>query len=141
MYIENAKLGYQGLLDKVVAAFDDAGLPIDRDGTCWDYARVLRLPNTINKKENKDGSHKLKKAYLRYNGLEVQVLDIPMVKLEKKSLSLADGSWPLPDIEEITENCNFFKWLDASDGVKVTNETNAATLPTEPIAPQKMNQK
>ena len=109
-YIKQAKLGYVQSLDKMIAACKEAGLPITKDTTAWDYGRVLRLPFTINIKE-KDGVETIKQCRLIQNNLEDQNFQLPFIKPEK-SKSMVKGSWPAADIDTILNECDFFKWLE-----------------------------
>lgn len=116
-FIKKARLGYRQLLDKVAEACEAEGLPLDKDSTAWDYARILRLPFTINEKEKEiDGEKVLvtKKATLKQNKLEEQAFIVPILDKPRDSFSLTKGSFPLPDKEEIINNCDFFKWLKSS---------------------------
>lgn len=111
-YIKANKLGYRQLLERIASACEEAGLPFDKDSTAWDYARILRLPFTKNKKIKEIDGEKvevIKEAKLIQNGLEEQELEIPTVVKVKKSLD--KGSFPKPDKKEILGECNFFKWL------------------------------
>lgn len=108
-FIKTAKLGYRQLLERFVAACEEKGLPIDKDTTCWDYARVLRLPFTKNIKE-KDGVEVIKEAKLFYNGLSEQDFKVPIIDAPP-SHALKKGSFPNADIDYITTQCEFFKWL------------------------------
>jgi len=113
-FIKKARLGYRQLLDKAVAAFEEAGLPIDKDTTAWDYARILRLPFTRNIKEKEIDGVKVevvKVATLKQNKLEEQPFIVPVLDKPRDTFSLTKGSFPLPDKKEILDQCNFFKWL------------------------------
>jgi len=118
-FIKKARLGYRQLLDRVVAACGGAGLPIDKDTTAWDYARILRVPFTKNIKEKKNKETGeletiIKTCTLKSNGLTEQAFNVPVLDKPRDNLSLAKGAWPEPDIEEITKECHFFKWLKES---------------------------
>jgi len=108
-FIKENRYSYKMLYDKIVRACKEAGLPITRDTTSWDYARVLRVPGTVNKKV-KDGKEIIKECKLIQNNLEIQELEFPKNEL-KDRYSLKQGTWPKADIETITEECAFFKWL------------------------------
>ena len=112
-FIKKAKLGYRQMLDKVVEACEDAGLPIDKDTTAWDYARILRLPFTKNVKE-KDGKEVVKECRLVKNNLTEQAFTVPVLERPRDEYALAKGQWPEPDAKTIIKECDFFKWLKDS---------------------------
>jgi P4 family phage/plasmid primase-like protien len=115
-FIKKARLGYRQLLDRVVAACEVEDLPIDKDTTAWDYARVLRVPFTKNVKQKKDpetGEVKevIKVCTLIQNKLDEQVFQVPILEAPRDKFHLTKGSWPKPDQETIVSECSFFKWL------------------------------
>lgn len=113
-FIKKARLGYRQLLDRVVEACGKEDLPIDKDTTAWDYARILRVPFTKNIKEKKIDGHLcevVKTCTLKSNGLTEQVFSVPVLDKPRESLTIPNGSWPVPDVEEITKECKFFNWL------------------------------
>lgn len=110
-YIKNAKLGYKQVYDRIVIACNEAGLPITKDTTAWDYARIFRVPFTRNEKE-KEGVKVVKHCRLIQNNLEVQDFKLPFIEKTNADLFLAKGSFPLPDASYITKSCEFFKWLE-----------------------------
>jgi len=114
-YIKEKRLGYKQAYDRIMKACKEAGLPIEKDTTAWDYARILRCPFTVNKKLKKqeDGSIKevVKECRIIQNNLQTQDWEIPQVKKVKESLSLKVGTFPRPDTNEVSTSCEFFKWL------------------------------
>jgi len=117
-FVKDAKLGYKQLLNRVKEACDTKGLSFDIDTTALDYARILRVPFTVNKKVKKqvDGSllEITKECILIQNNLEEQNWDIPQVEKKEAAKSLKAGSFPKPDHKTVTEECEFFKWLKDS---------------------------
>jgi putative DNA primase/helicase len=108
-YIKKAKRGYRQLLERIKAACDEKGLALNIDSTAWDYARILRVPFTVNEK-TKDGKIITKYCKLLSNGLEEQPLEIPIIEAPAKR-SLSVGQFPKPDKLAIMNNCEFMKWL------------------------------
>lgn len=117
-FVKESKLGYKQLLTRIKEACDKKGLPFDIDTTALDYARILRCPFTLNKKQKKqeDGSvvEVVKECRLVQNNLAVQDWKIPQVEKVKESLSLKAGSFPTPDSKEVLKECRFFDWLKNS---------------------------
>lgn len=119
-YIKTQKKAYKQLVKQVKAACDSAKLPYtdEKNGPCdstvWDYARILRVPFTVNKKVKKqeDGStlEVIKECRIVQNNLEEQEWSLPDVKAEEAK-SLKVGTFPMPDHDEVLRECEFFKWL------------------------------
>ena len=122
-FIKKAKLGYRQLLDRMGEACEEAGLPLDKDTTAWDYARILRVPftrNIKNKKNKETGELETIEKFctLKYNGLVEQTFNVPVLDKPRDIFSLTKGSFPDADISEVVSGCNFFKWLkDSPDEV------------------------
>jgi len=112
-YIKDKRLGYKQLYDRIMTACQQNNLPIDKDTTAWDYARILRCPGTVNKKV-KEGKEVFKDCKLHQNRLHAQAWQLPQVENVKDTLSLKAGSFPTPDHKTIQTDCNFFKWLKES---------------------------
>jgi len=112
-FIKEGRLGYKQLYERIMSACREAGLPITKDTTAWDYARILRCPGTVNKKMI-DGQEVIKEAVLIQNNLEEQTWSIPHVERPKEKHALPQGSFPLADYKTITKECDFFKWLKDS---------------------------
>lgn len=106
-YIKDAKRAYGQLLDRIDKALSDKGLAYTKDSTTWDYARILRMPFTKNRKGSVE-----KDCILRHNGLEVQDWKLPAVEKVEKDKFIVKGSFPRPDSETITTECKFFNWLE-----------------------------
>lgn len=117
-YIKEKRNGYKQAYDRIMKACKEANLPIEKDTTAWDYARILRVPGTVNKKLKKqeDGTiiEVVKECKLHQNNLQEQDWKVPQVEKIKESLSLKAGSFPAPDINEIVKSCRFFNWLENS---------------------------
>lgn len=110
-FLKDNKAGYLKLLDKIEKECQATGLPLTKDSTAWDYARILRLPFTDNIKVDKEGNEIVKTARLIQNNLEVQPLKIEVIEKVNKKLTMPKGSFPLPDDKTIVRECEFFKWL------------------------------
>ena len=110
-YIKRNKAGYVQLLERIERACKEKELPFTKDSTAWDYARVLRLPFTLNKKVDKEGNDIIKHARLIQNTLETQGWTVPEVEEVSKAHFMPKGSFPLADHKTILKECSFFKWL------------------------------
>jgi putative DNA primase/helicase len=109
-FIKDKKAGYKKLLDEIELECLKVHLPLDKDSTAWDYARILRLPFTRNEKI-KEGQIVIKEARLIKNNLEEQNVNIESIAKVDLELTMSRGSFPLPDGKTIVQKCDFFKWL------------------------------
>ena len=105
-YIKDKRLGYKQLYDRIMGACKEQGLSITKDTTAWDYARILRCPNTVNKKI-KDGMEVEKSCVLFKNNLCEQDWAIPQVEKIDKGLSISVGIFPIPETKEEITDCVF----------------------------------
>lgn len=111
-YKDKADPYYKAAYQKIVEACTASGLPITRDTTAWDRARLLRCPFTDNIKEGV-----VKKAILINGKMEIQDFSLetftPLITVHKDH-SLKKGQYGTPDHNYILKQCEFFKWLQNS---------------------------
>lgn len=118
-YLETTKPDYNELVYRINAGLDEKALPGKADPSIWDAPRILRLPNTINEKINKQTGVALVKEckLLQYPGLVPLELDIEKMsgldKLGKDSITPAQlkKNYPKPDFSKVMNECGFMKWL------------------------------
>lgn len=115
-FIVNNKNNWLRAYEKIEKACKDANLPLTRDTTAWDYARIFRLPNTINHKKKKNDKGELvdviKKCVLVQ--LSKNIVPLPFdyaAGTDIPNTSMPVGSFGKPDHETIINGCDFFKWL------------------------------
>jgi P4 family phage/plasmid primase-like protien len=118
-FIANNKNNWLRSYEKVEKAIKEAKLPITRDTTAWDYARIFRVPDTINHKKKKlptgemvDNIKECKLVQLSKN-----IVELPFDYAGGESLpntAMPKGSFGNPDAETILKGCNFFKWLETN---------------------------
>lgn len=109
-FIKDSKSGYRALYDRIVKACEEEKLPITKDTTAWDYARILRVPFTKNIKI-KDGKEVIKNCTLVNGDMQEQELQIPLIEKPRDEFFMTKGSYPKADKKEILKECHFFKWL------------------------------
>ena len=111
---KSMKTGYKLKCQQLEKKFTEAGLPLKVDPTCWDVARILRVPFTRNLK--------IKNGEVHEKGCELkQGKCLPQeFELQQNSESLPSnhflqkGQFPKPDPKAILEGCDFFKWLQTT---------------------------
>jgi P4 family phage/plasmid primase-like protien len=115
-FIANNKNNWLRSYEKVEKAIKEAKLPITRDTTAWDYARIFRLPDTINHKLKKNDKGELvdniKECKLVQ--LSMDIVELPFDYAGGEGLantSMPKGSFGVPDAFTILKECDFFKWL------------------------------
>lgn len=115
-FIDDNKNNYRFTYDKIEKALVERGLPITRDTTAWDYARIFRLPNTINEKYKEDDKGVLrpvqKECKLLQFSDKINKLPFDYASDENTATSsMPAGSFGTPDKVTILNECLFFKWL------------------------------
>jgi P4 family phage/plasmid primase-like protien len=104
--------------EKIEKACKEANLPLTRDTTAWDYARLFRLPNTINHKKKKNDKGELVDVikHCKLVKLSSNIVPLPFDYAGGEDIpntSMPTGSFGVPDAETIVNGCDFFKWLKA----------------------------
>ena len=103
--------------EKITKALTDAGYSITRDTTAWDYARLFRLPGTINRKQKKNDKGELVDVVknCRLVRLSDNVVPLPFdyaAGHDIPNVSMPAGSFGVPDAPAIIKGCDFFRWLE-----------------------------
>lgn len=112
-YFDQFRLHYQALCTKLDAAFRKESLPSHTDPSVWSAARLMRFPNTENRKPGKKG---VKHAKLLQGVLEPQiwnweqVTNIPEIGKEDHVEWIPSKS-PQLDNKAMFAGCNFLKWI------------------------------
>jgi len=116
---ENREL-YKAICGKINLELFNRGLEGGMDTSVFSPARLLRLPNTINKKPNKPE----RKAYIIEGNLHSIAFDfyklsgIPQVLHEDQIHPRAFARLPLPDTKSVLEGCDFLKYCrDSQDDI------------------------
>lgn len=121
-YLEETKPNYNELIYRINCELKELGLPGQADPVVWEAARVLRLPNSINEKQDKKTGELLVKEakILQYPGLLPLELDIVKIsgldKLAQDNISpqLLKKNYPKPDFQEVMKECEFLKWMSSN---------------------------
>ena len=110
-YFKKAKEGYGIFVEAINGELKLAGLSGSTDRTAWDSSRVLRVPFTKNIKF-KDGKESVKEVVLKNSNLVPLDFKLQIIEKEKKTDSafyMKGGTFPSPDIETISKQCEFIK--------------------------------
>jgi P4 family phage/plasmid primase-like protien len=110
LYFEQKRLQYKALCERIDKAMADAGVPGRADPSVWSPARLMRLPNTENRKKDKG----TKKSYIISNNLAPQeILWDKMAGVAEikpgEAVDWSDTKPPLLDHKEMYKGCNFLK--------------------------------
>lgn len=124
-YFHSARDKYYELTEKINKALAAAGLKGKTDGVVFSASRLMRMPETINKKKNKGE----RKAFVVDANLEEQDFTLGEIDTkkdeEKESDNISKKVWKSygpPDSEAVLAGCEFLKYA----------KTNAKILP-EPL--------
>lgn len=115
-YIVENKANWNRAYEKICKALSNNNLPITRDTTAWDYARIFRLPNTINHKKKKNDKGELVDVIKNCTLVQFSnnIVPVPFDYAGGENIpnvSMPVGSFGIPDHETIINSCDFFKWL------------------------------
>lgn len=123
-YFDNARAAYGVIAQKIQGELNAKGIQGKIDPSVWSTGRLMRLPNTTNKKPNKP----TRESFI-LNGtakpIAYDVVNQSGVALVNKGEFVPDDvlkNYPKPDTKAILEGCEFLKYCDQ----------NAETLP-EPL--------
>lgn len=112
-FFETKRHQYKAICERLNEAFTAAQLPGGADSSVWSPARILRLPETENRKPKKDA----RLAKLLQSNLEPQPFDWALVS-QIPELTVADhlAEWndkkaPKLDNKAIFSGCDFIKWI------------------------------
>lgn len=114
-FFEAKRLQYKGVCQRINDALSKANLPGGADPSVWSPARILRLPNTENRKPGKKGT---KLATLLQGNLEPQTFDWDKLSgLQELASSDHIADWNIStkvDKKAILGSCKFLQWLQHS---------------------------
>ena len=121
-YFKNNSHHYKGICADIDKKFKEAGLPCEKketmDRAVFDHRRILRLPNTENRKPNKEN----KQARILQHKIEPVSLDItklsglPEVPVAEQVPKDYMRRYPRTDREAILSGCDFLKWCKDHQG-------------------------
>lgn len=114
-YFDTMREQYKVVANKIQAAMGLFKIPGKVDTSVFSAARLMRLPNTENRKE------KVKKAFVVQSSLEAQHFDLDEATGDaviRKADSINKEAWKQkgykPDDEGIKEGCEFLKWCQSN---------------------------
>ncbi len=108
-YFERTRLNYAVLCKRIQSTLDKQGIAGKVDASVWSKARLMRLPNTINRKPNKPE----RKSYIISTGGESVAYDvvsesgIAMVTKGEVMPDVVLKNYPKPDTKAICAGCKF----------------------------------
>lgn len=112
-YFEQKRLQYKTICDKINTALEKESLPGGADASVWSPARILRLPNTINRKPKKGD----KQALMLQSTIEPVAFDwdkisgVPELTVADHLAEWNDKKAPKLDNKAIFSGCDFLKWI------------------------------
>ena len=110
-YFADHREQYKNLCHRVDKALAELGLPGKADTTVWSAARIMRLPNTENRKKGKE----TKRSFYISGELSPQKIDwealggLPELAPDDTVSGWSDIKAPQLDHKEIYDKCNFTK--------------------------------
>lgn len=117
-FFQEKRAHYKSICSEYDSMLKKAGLPGDMDSSVWSPARILRLPNTENRKEKKG----IKQARMLQANIEAQEFDwegVSKIATVQEVHHISDWNPKnnaAIDHKEIYKQCNFFQWLRDSPG-------------------------
>lgn len=112
VFFEQKRLQYKSMCERINTALEQAGLPGGADASVWSPARILRLPNTENRKPKG-----VKQAKLLHGNIEMIDFDwdkasgVPELTVVDHLSEWNDKKAPKLDNKAITSGCDFIKNL------------------------------
>jgi len=110
LYFDKKRLQYKAICERVDKCMSEAGLTGRADPSVWSPARLMRLPNTENRKKDKP----TKQSFIITNNLAPQTINwnkmsgVSEVKPDEH-VDWNDQKAPTLDHKEIYKGCNFLK--------------------------------
>jgi putative DNA primase/helicase len=128
-YFNYSRPLYATLCEIINQTLDEAELLGQTDPSVWSPARLMRLPNTTNKKTPETGygnKNLIKEAYLIQKNIVVQpnftlesLLKIPTMAPGEQLADQQLSRYPAPDTKAVLEGCDFLKYChDNQDRVQ-----------------------
>lgn len=111
-YFESARPYYKFVCGRIDSAIKKAGLSGQADPSVWSPARLMRLPNTENRKTDKP----IRKAYLIQPILEAVNYDLAVeasaivVNPDDQVSMVAMRRMPPPDTKGVVNGCAYLQW-------------------------------
>jgi P4 family phage/plasmid primase-like protien len=113
LYFEKNRRHYAAICQKIKLALEKASLPGKPDDAVFDHRRIMRLPGTENRKENK--------PVRVCRVLQGEIIDVafdlatlsglPVVAADEQiAAQVFQKKYPTPDTDAIIDGCNFLKW-------------------------------
>lgn len=104
---------YKSVCEKINKKLTEFGLPGTADPSVFSPARILRMPETVNRKPNKpERTAKVLRSVILGNGFDLESLsDIPNVKRGESMGSYDFKRHPTPDTAAVLSGCEFLKYL------------------------------
>ena len=114
LFFESNRHHYQAICEKIRVELVKLNLPGEPDPSVFDARRIMRLPNTENRKENKPVRHS---SILQGDMTAVRfdlavVSGIPTVTAGEQVNAKNLKNLPTPDTTAILEGCEFLKWCE-----------------------------
>ena len=111
-YFPKNRLFYKAICERINITLHSLQLPGDADTSVFSPARLMRLPETQNRKPGKE----TRQAHLLQRVLEVQKFDlqvasrIPIVTDDEQVSKFAMKAYPSPDIKAVVSECHFMRF-------------------------------
>jgi len=117
-YFDRARAAYGVLCKRIQSALDVHGVSGSLDTSVWSKARLMRLPNTINRKPNKPE----RRSYIISQGgkqVRFDVVEQSGVALVNKGEYIPDEilkNYPVPDTKAVCTGCKFLAYCKEKPG-------------------------
>lgn len=108
-YFERTRINYGVLARKIQVALDNLGVKGEVDTSVWSKGRLMRMPNTINRKPNKPE----RRSYIISEGgaaIPFDVVTASGVAMASKGEVMPDvilKNYPKPDTKAVCDGCKF----------------------------------
>lgn len=112
VFFEQKRLQYKAICDRINEALTKAGLPGGADPSVWSPARILRLPNTENRKPKGITQAKMLQANIEKIGFNWdKASGIPELTVVDHLSEWNDKKSPKLDNKAIFSGCDFIKFV------------------------------
>jgi putative DNA primase/helicase len=111
-YFDEQRHHYRAIVDKINKDLYNAGLRGHADPSVFSAARLMRLPNTWNKKPNKPERKALvMQPVIVPIDYRIEIISgIPVVSKDEQIAPQILKKYPRPDTEAVLDECKFLKW-------------------------------
>lgn len=111
-FFELKRLQYKAMCSRINEALTKANLPGGADPAVWSSARLLRLPNTENRKPKGVTQAKLLNATFENSGFDWEKASgVPELTVADHLAEWNDKKAPKLDNKAIFSGCDFIKWI------------------------------